>query len=72
MEGVAEVAFEFSLWIHPLDISLFSINEYISFRFAAVKSSFQGIFPTQGLNPGLPHCKQTLYHLSQGEATQWI
>ena len=20
----------------------------------------QGIFPTQGLNPGLPHCKQTL------------
>ena len=24
----------------------------------------QGIFPTQGLNPGLQHCKQTLYHLS--------
>ena len=24
----------------------------------------QGIFPTQGLNPGLPHCKQTLYCLS--------
>ena len=23
-----------------------------------------GIFPTQGLNPGLWHCKQTLYHLS--------
>ena len=23
-----------------------------------------GIFPTQGLNPGLPHCRQTLYHLS--------
>ena len=22
------------------------------------------IFPTQGLNPGLPHCRQTLYHLS--------
>ena len=39
MEGVGEVAFEFSLWIHPLDVSLFSINEYISFRFAAVKSS---------------------------------
>ena len=30
----------------------------------------QGIFPTQGLNPGLPHCRQTLYHLShQGS---WI
>ena len=23
-----------------------------------------GIFPTQGSNPGLPHCRQTLYHLS--------
>ena len=22
----------------------------------------QGIFPTQGLNLGLPHCRQTLYH----------
>ena len=25
----------------------------------------QGIFPTQGLNLGLLHCKQTLYRLSQ-------
>ena len=24
----------------------------------------QGIFPTQGLNPGLLHCRQTLYDLS--------
>ena len=24
----------------------------------------QGIFPTQGLNPGLPHCRHILYHLS--------
>ena len=24
----------------------------------------QGIFPKQGLNPGLPHYKQILYHLS--------
>ena len=24
----------------------------------------QGIFPTQGLNPGLLHCRQTLYPLS--------
>ena len=24
----------------------------------------QGIFPTQGLNPGLPHCRQIAYHLS--------
>ena len=25
----------------------------------------QGIFPTQGLNSGLPCCRQTLYHLSK-------
>ena len=24
----------------------------------------QGIFPTQGSNPGLPHCRQILYCLS--------
>ena len=24
----------------------------------------QEIFPTQGLNPDLPHCRQILYHLS--------
>ena len=28
-------------------------------------SLFQAIFPTQGLNPGLPHCRQILYQLSQ-------
>jgi len=27
-------------------------------------SLLQGIFPTQGLNPGLPHCGQILYQLS--------
>ena len=27
-------------------------------------SLLQGIFLTQGLNPGLPHCRQTLYCLS--------
>ena len=28
----------------------------------------QGIFTTQGSNPGLPHCRQTLYPLSHREA----
>ena len=28
------------------------------------QSLLQGIFPTQGSNPGLPHCKQILYQLS--------
>ena len=30
----------------------------------AIFSLLQGIFPTQELNPGLPHCRQTLYQLS--------
>jgi len=28
-------------------------------------SLLQGIFPTQGSNSGLPHCRRILYHLSQ-------
>ena len=28
------------------------------------RSLLQGIFPTQRLNPGLPHCRQILYQLS--------
>ena len=35
----------------------------------------QGIFPTQGSNPGLPHYRQILYHLShQGssEILEWV
>ena len=24
----------------------------------------QGVLPTQGSNPGLPHCKRILYHLT--------
>ena len=34
------------------------ILEWVSLSF------LQGIFPTQGSNPGLPHCSQILYHLS--------
>ena len=33
----------------------------------------QGIFPTYGLNPGLPHCRWIFYHLShQGRASQVV
>ena len=33
-------------------------------------SLLQGIFPTQGSNPGLPHCRQIFYQLSyQGSPT---
>ena len=30
----------------------------------------QGIFPTQGSNPGLPHCRRILYHLSHQGSPQ--
>ena len=33
-------------------------------------SLLQGIFPTQGLNPGLPSCRQILYQLSHREAQE--
>ena len=33
----------------------------------------QGIFPTQGSKPGLPHCRQTIYRLShQGSPTSLL
>jgi len=38
-------------------------------------SFLQGIFPTQGLKPGLPHCRQILYHLGhQGSPRilEWV
>ena len=34
-------------------------------------SILEGIFPTKGSNPGLPHCRQILHHLSHlGSPTQ--
>ena len=36
-------------------------------------SRLQKIFPTQGLNPGLLHCKQIIYRLShQGSPLSWM
>ena len=36
----------------------------LSVGFVGCHFLLQQIFLTQGLNPGFPHCKQTLYHLS--------
>ena len=34
---------------------------------------FQGIFPTQGLNPSLPHCRRILYHVNhQGSLVLFV
>ena len=46
-------------WTVPLSME-FSRQEYWS----GCHFLLQGIFPTQGLNPGFPHCRQTLYCLS--------
>ena len=38
-------------------------------------SLLQGIFPTQGSNPGLPHCRQILYQLSHKGSSrilEWV
>ena len=38
-------------------------------------SLLQGIFPTQGSNPGLPHCKDILYqlsHIGSSRILEWV
>ena len=53
---------------NPMDCSLSgsSVHGFFQARVPGVDCHFllQGIFPTQELNPGVPHCGQTLYHLS--------
>ena len=52
----------------PMDCSLpgSSVHGIFQARILewAANSLFQGIFPTRGLNPGLRHYRQILYHLS--------
>ena len=38
-------------------------------------SLLQGIFPSQGLNPGLPHCRRVLYqlsHMGSPRILEWV
>ena len=78
-----------TLW-HPMDYSLpgSSVHgllqarmlECIAIPFSMGSSQFRdlldpGIFPTQGLKPGLLHYRQVLYHLSTREALrilEWV
>ena len=54
--------------LRPMDYSLpgSSLHEILPARILEeVATAFsKGIFPIQGLNPGLLHCRQILYHLS--------
>ena len=55
------------LFATPVDCNLpgFSIHGILQQGYwSRLPFPSPGIFPTQGLNPGLPHCRQTLYHLS--------
>ena len=53
---------------NPMDCSLpeSSVHGILQARILESRLPFplQGIFPIQGSNPGLPHCRQILYHLS--------
>ena len=51
-------------FLHPWDFP--GKNTGVDYHFL-----LQEIFPTQGLKPGLPHCRQTLYHLSHQGHPYW-
>ena len=61
-----------SLWPHGLDSSWNSSGQNTG---VGSLSLLQGIFPTQGLNPGLLHYRQILYQLSHKGSPrilQWV
>ena len=69
----SEVAQSCPTLCNPMDCSLprFSVHEIFQANLEmGCHFLLQGIFPTQGSNLGLPHCRQTLYRLShQGSHT---
>ena len=61
--------FFFLLWLHVFILELFlhwslHIGHLLTWEVHLSEIIFQGIFPTQGSNPGLPYCRQILYQLS--------
>ena len=57
----ASLSFTISQWPHGLQSPWNSPGQHTG---VGSLSLFQGIFPTQGSNPGLSHCRWILYHLS--------
>ena len=58
------------LSLELVDFNLLFLKARILYSVAS--SLLQGIFPTQGLNPGLLHFRQILYQLShQGSPRIW-
>ena len=48
---------------NPPGFSVHAILQARLLEWVAIPFS-RGVFPTKGLNSGLPHCRQILYHLS--------
>ena len=59
-----------SLWSHGLYME-FSWNSPGQNIGVGSLSLLQEIFPTQGSNPSLPHCRQILYQLSHNQIFVW-
>ena len=57
-----------SLWCHGLNSPRNSAGQNTG---VGSLSLLQGIFTTQRLNPGLPHCRQILYQLRTREAQEY-
>ena len=70
----SEVRSVVSDFLQPIDYTIHEILqakilEWVAFPF------FRWIFPTQGLNPGLLHCRQILYQLSHKGSSailEWV
>ena len=48
---------------NPMDYTVHGILHARILELVAFFSLLRGIFPTQGLNPGLLHCRRILYQL---------
>ena len=76
------VAQSFLTLCSPMDCRLLGSSIYgdspgknTGVGYHASKTFLQGIFPTQWWNPGLPHCRCILYHLSHWGSPrilQWV
>ena len=64
---IVKVAQSYPTLCNPVDYTVHGILQARILEWVSL-SLLQGIFPNQGSNPGLPHCRRILYQLShQGE-----
>ena len=72
-ESVISLVVSVSLWRHGLEPARLLCPCNSPGKNSGVGSHclLQGIFPTQRLNLGLPHCRQILYHLSSQGSPWW-